>query len=81
MNFLIQLGISLVLLIISYLIAPRPKNDDPQAEKLSDDDFPIANEGASVPIVFGLVVLDAPNVVWWGDADTRPIKSDGGSKK
>lgn len=76
----IQLIIVLVMLIISYLITPKPKNNDPVAGKLKDSDFPIAQETDEIPVIFGQVILASPNVVWWGDVKTREIKSSGGKK-
>lgn len=76
----IQLVIAIVMLIISYLIMPKPKRSDPTAQTLTDSDFPIANESDEIPVVFGEVILAAPNVVWWGDVRTREIRKSGGKK-
>ncbi|AEY69556.1 tail assembly protein [Burkholderia phage vB_BceS_AH2] len=76
----IQLIIALVMLVISYLIMPKPKRNDPTVQALKDDDFPLADEGNEIPVVFGECVLAAPNVVWWGDVKTREIRSSGGKK-
>lgn len=75
-----QLIFALVMLVISYLIAPKPKNTDPAVTTLTDSDFPIAQETDEIPVVFGQVVLAQPNVVWWGDVKTREIKKSGGKK-
>ena len=76
----IQLVIAIVMLIVSYLITPKPKRSDPTVQALGDDDFPLADEGSEIPVPFGEVVLAAPNVVWWGDVRTREIRSSGGKK-
>ncbi len=77
----IQIVVAIVMMIISYLIQPKPKNNDPTVQKLTDSDFPIAQESDAIPVVFGEVILAAPNVVWWGDVVTREIRSGGGGKK
>lgn len=76
----IQLIIAIVMLIISFLIMPKPKRSDPTVQTLTDSDFPIANESDEIPVVFGEVVLASPNVVWWGDVRTREIRKGGGKK-
>ena len=81
MPFLIQIVIAIVMMIISALLMPKPKRSDPTVQTLTDNDFPLANESDEIPVVFGEVVLAAPNVVWWGDVRTREIKSQGASKK
>jgi len=34
-----------------------------------------------IPVVFGEVLIEAPNVVWYGDSEAQPIYSGGGGKK
>jgi len=76
----IQLIIAIIMLIISFLMMPKPKRSDPAAQTLSDSDFPIANESDEIPVVFGEVVLAQPNIVYWGDVKTREIRKSGGKK-
>lgn len=75
---LIQLLVAFVLLIVAALIMPKPKRNDPTVQALRDDDFPLADEGDEIPVVFGECVVAAPNVVWWGDVRTREIRKSGG---
>jgi hypothetical protein len=58
--------------IISIALAPRP----PKAKAASLEDFtvPTAEEGRSIPVIFGTVRITGPNVVWYGDLDKKPIK-------
>lgn len=46
-------------------------------------DTPTADEGSPIPVVFGTVLVKQPNVVWYGDAATTPIKASAttGGKK
>lgn len=76
----IQLIIAIIMLIVSFLLMPKPKRADASAQTLSDSDFPIASESDEIPVVFGEVVLASPNVVWWGDVRTREIRKSGGKK-
>lgn len=75
----VQVAIAVVMMIVStaiqMAIAERPK--PPVSGNL---DVPTAKEGDSIIIVFGTVRLKAPNVLWYGNARSRPIKSSGGKK-
>lgn len=77
-NFFVQLAIMVVSAIISQALAPKPPKPKPAA--LSDFDAPTAEEGRSIPVVFGTVWLKGPNVLWFGDLQAEPIKSKGGKK-
>jgi hypothetical protein len=64
--------------IISNALAPKPPK--PKPASLQDFDAPTAEEGRSIPVVFGTVWLKGPNVLWFGDLQSEPIKSKGGKK-
>lgn len=64
---------------ISWALAPKPPPGTPPAT-LDQFDAPTAAEGKPIPVVFGTVLIKAPNVVWYGDLRTVPIKSKGGKK-
>lgn len=72
---------SFVMMIVSYaiqaLIAPKPKTMNATAGTL---DVPKAKEGDPIPVLFGTMLIKEPNVIWFGDAATKEIKSDGGGK-
>lgn len=59
-------------------IALMPKPAEPPPASLSDFDAPTAEEGRAIAWVFGTVYVKGPNVVWYGDLRTTPIKSKGG---
>lgn len=73
---------NLILLVASYFLyaALTPKPPAPRPAELTDFDAPTADEGRPIPVVFGAVLLTGPNVVWYGDLGTEPIKSSGGKK-
>lgn len=58
--------------IVSALMAPKPKNA--KAGSLGTNSFPTAEEGRSIPYLLGTCKVEGPNVIWWGDVRTRPIK-------
>lgn len=77
-NIWVQLAVMIVSAIISYALTPKPPQPKPAA--LSDFDAPTAEEGRAVPVVFGEVWLKAPNVLWYGDLSSQPIRKKGGKK-
>jgi hypothetical protein len=67
-----QILVSLVMMALSYALQPRaPK---PKAAALEDFDVPTAEEGRPIPVVFGTVRMTGPNVLWYGDLSSAPIK-------
>ena len=71
----VQLALFVVSAIISYALAPKPPKPRPAA--LADFQAPTAEEGRSIPVVFGDVWLRGPNVLWFGDLRSEPIKKGG----
>lgn len=76
----VNLIVSLVMMVVSAALqaSMRPKPETPKPGKL---DVPTASEGAPIPVVFGTVLIKSSNVIWYGDAGTQPIVSEGGGKK
>lgn len=73
------LAILVISAIISSALAPKPPQAKPPA--LGDFDVPTAEEGRPIPVIFGEVWCDGPNVLWYGDLRTEPIVKKGGGKK
>lgn len=70
-----------ILAVIStFLLRPKPPGGTPPPT-LGDIRVPTAEDGRSIPVVFGCRIIRGPNVVWYGDARTTPIKVKGGGKK
>lgn len=57
---------------------PKPQSAPPVG--FGDVKVPTAEEGRSIPVLFGTRILEGPNVVWYGDFDTEPVKGKGGKK-
>ena len=74
--------VQLILLVVSYIVsvALAPKPPQPKAAALEDFDIPVAEQGRPISVVFGTVILKSPNVMWYGDLSTTPIKSSSGKK-
>ncbi len=76
-----QLLTSLVFMIISSALqesarAQPAQLKPPEPGKL---DIPTAEEGRPVPVIFSTCMVKSSNVVWYGDANTAPIKQSAGS--
>jgi len=74
-NIWVQIAIMVVAALLSYALAPKPAQ--PPKPTLEDFDFPTAEEGRAIPVVFGEVWITGPNILWYGDLDTTPIRSGG----
>lgn len=71
----IQVVIAVVMLIVSYLMQPKAKKSQGAAPAALDDfDVPTATEDRVIPQVFGRRLCESPNVVWYGNLRTKPIK-------
>lgn len=68
---LLLVGVSFLL---TALLAPKPKLEDARASNLDDLRFPTAREGAPLGLALGTVRMRAPNTLWYGDFESRPIK-------
>jgi hypothetical protein len=73
---LILMLVMVAVTIIGMLLRPKPHG--PIASSLGDFQFPTAQEGRAIPVVFGTVKIRGGNTVWWGDLKIKPIKQGGG---
>lgn len=64
MGLFLQLIVGLVLMVISYLIMPKPKWDD---SAITEADDPTADAGRPIPVLFGTKTIKSPNCLWFGD--------------
>lgn len=73
MAFWIQLLIAFAMMVVAYLIVPKPKAQSPE---IKDMDNPVAEAGKPLPVVFGTVTVKGLNVLWYGEKNytTRKVK-------
>lgn len=69
MEFLTMFLIALVLNVVSYLLAPKPKQPKPEAAK--DMDNPTADAGREIPMVWGTITVKSMNCLWFGEKSNR----------
>lgn len=78
MQILGYIAILVVSAFVARAMAPKPPSPKPAA--LADFNVPVAEQGTPVPVVFGTVLITGPNVLWYGDLNTQPIRKSGGKK-
>ena len=59
--------------VLNELLRPKPNIEDARPAGLGDFSFPTATEGRVIPIIWGRVRIDGPNVVWYGDLRQEAI--------
>lgn len=74
MCILITVGLFLASFVLSQLLAPKPKIENARPAGLGDFSVPTATEARTIPLVFGTVRMDGPNVIWYGDLEQAPIR-------
>lgn len=74
-----QIVYFIVTLVLSIALSPKPQK--PRSAALDDFEFPTAEEGRPIPVIFGEVDITGPNVLWYGDLDVRAIKKRSGFSK
>jgi len=68
MNFILQLVLALVLVAVSAMLAPKPKQTKAEIRELDD---PTADAGREIPVVFGTVTVKDSNILWFGEKTTK----------
>lgn len=77
--FLVQLLIGIGLMILGYLLMPKPKQEKPEISELEG---PTASAGRPVAVVFGDELVQELNILGWWDKgyEQRWKRNDGGKK-
>lgn len=63
-----QVAIAVGLLVLSYLIAPRPPGSDVTPAELES---PTIERGRKIGVVFGTVTVKELQMLWFGDKSQR----------
>jgi hypothetical protein len=74
MGFFLGLIIALALMVVAYLIMPKPKQASPEVQDMDD---PTAEAGRPIPVLFGTMTIKGLNVLWFGEKryQKRKIKA------
>lgn len=65
--FIFTLIMIAAVFIASELLRPKPKIEGERPKNLGDFRVTTATQGRPVPLIFGTVLQEGPNVIWWGD--------------
>lgn len=75
----LKLGLAILFAIIDYLLTPKPKQQ--QVNPATNiGGVPQASPGKEIPMIYGTVWQNEPQVAWWGDMATQAIKQKGSKK-
>lgn len=69
-----QIVIAVVMIIISYVMQPKVKDQGPGPAALSDFKVPTATEDRIITQVFGRRLVESPNVIWYGKLKSAPLR-------
>ena len=69
-------AILVIAVVVAVALAPKPPTARPAA--LTDIEVPTAEEGRPLPVVFGTVTVQSPNVVWYGHLAYSAVRTKGG---
>jgi hypothetical protein len=67
MPFFLTLIIFAALFVLSQVLRPKPKLENAKPSGLGEFQIPTATEGRAIPILWGTLRTNAPNVVWFDD--------------
>lgn len=65
--------LTLLLFIALELLRPKPKIENAKPLGLGDFRIPTATEGRPLPLIWGTVRIEGPNVIWYGDLNQEAI--------
>lgn len=67
--FLVSLLIAVVLNVVAYLLAPKPKQAKPEAAK--EMDSPVAEAGREIAVLFGTMIIKDGNILDFSEKSVR----------
>lgn len=70
----IQFIIAIVMMVASYMLAPKPKMKT-NTLRPQEVMVPTVSAGSPIQVPFGLVTIKNPNVVWYGGQSSNKIYS------
>lgn len=71
--FLLQLALGFVIQVVGFMLIGAGKNTQP--DEVRDMDYPTAEAGRPIPVVFGEMDIKGVNILWFGDKQTIKRKA------
>lgn len=78
--YVIVIGITVAGVAISSDQAAKAAKASSKKLSLKDVEVPTADDGRTIPVIFGTVDLKGPQICWNGKIGFEAIKSEGGKK-
>ena len=72
--FILTLILLAAVFIASELLRPKPKTESERPKNLGDFRANTATQGRPVPLIFGTVLQEGANVIWYGDLVQEAIR-------
>lgn len=60
-------------LVINRVLRPKPILEEERPDGTGDITFPTATEGRVIPLIWGTVLIEGPNVTWYDNVTSRAI--------
>lgn len=70
--FFVQLLVGITLMVLAFLIMPKPKPEKPAASR--DLENPTAEAGRPIPVVFGTMFVKGGNVIDYMDKGKKDLQ-------
>lgn len=70
--FFTQLLVGITLMVLAFIIAPKPKQEQPEASR--DLANPTAEAGRPIPVVFGTLYVKGGNVIDYMDKGKQDLQ-------
>lgn len=67
-------AIIIFVIALIYVATNMPKSQTTKPPGFGDITAPTCEEGREIPVLFGTKDVEGPNVVWYGDFSTEPVK-------
>jgi len=74
MGFVASFLWALALMVVGELLRPKQKPEDAKAASIDDFSFPTTSADRNWPWFCGTVKIDGPNLTWYGDLRSEPVK-------
>jgi len=68
-----QILVYIITSLISYALRPKPSTPPPSSVKPGEVEAPTVSQSDCIPVVFGTVKIENPNIVWYGNTRNEPI--------
>ncbi len=79
MTFLGYLVIMAATMVLQMLLTPTVEHEDAKRGDIDDFSFPTNMENRAIPLAFGTNKITGPNLIWYGDLRSVPIREDYGT--